>query len=127
MKTRIPNIDNLSTLCDRLSIENSKCSYFENLKRIEHQKTNPDKDLICKWDHLSREACELRSAIKNRIDELFAEVITAGQYNYLPEPRTFTPAAACQFSALLDKRYSIIGDLAATGSLQDALEAVLSD
>lgn len=124
--TRIPNIDNLSTLCDRLAIENSKCSWFENKKREEHQKENPNNDEIARWDHLSREACELRSAIKNRIDELFAEVITALQYTYLREPRTFSAAAASKFSDLLDQRYSKIGDLAATGELQKALEDVLS-
>jgi len=126
MKVRIPNIDNFSTLCDRLAIENSKCSWFENQKRVEHQKESPDFELIAKWDHLSREACELRSAIKNRIDELFEEVIKAGQYTYLREPRTFKEAAASKFSDLLDKRYSKIGDLAATGELQKALEDVFS-
>jgi len=126
MKTRIPNIDNFSTLCDRLAIENAKCGYFELQKRLEHQKMVPDIEQIAKWDHLSREACELRSAIKNRIDELLAEIVTTGQYNYLRECRTFSPASVATFSDLLDKRYSIIGDLAATHSLQDALEKVLS-
>lgn len=126
MKTRIPNIDNFSTLCDRLAIENSKCSWFENMKRLEHAKENPNLELIAQWDNLSREACELRSAIKNRIDELFEEVFQYGKYNYFREVRTFKPASAATVSDLLDKRYSIIGDLAATNSLQDALEKVLS-
>lgn len=123
---RIPNIQTLSSLVDRLAIEVSKVSYWENLKRLEHQKEIPNKDLIVEWDNLSRDANEIRSAIKKMIDDLFQEVIDTGKYTYLREPRTFSPAAVSQFSDLLDKRYSIIGDLAATNSLQDALEKVLS-
>jgi len=122
---RIPNIDTFASLIDRLSIENHKVAVYENKKREEQSKKNPDPELITKWDNLSREANELRSEIKKRIDSLLEQIITTGKYTYMKEPRTFSPPAAEAFSSLIDKRYSEIGRLAAMGSLIDALENLL--
>lgn len=89
---RIPNIDTLADLIDRLIVEVNKLSYFENKKREEHAKASPDPNLIAKWDNLSRDCCELRSAIKSEINRLFGEVVKSFSYSVMREPRTFRPA-----------------------------------
>ena len=122
MRPRVPNIDSFSCLIDRLAIENHKAACFEMAKREEHKRDNPDIKLIAKYDNLSREAVELRSAIKNRLDELLKEVIEGGEYNYLREPRTFSAAKCSAVSELIDIRYSQIGDMAVNGLLFKALE-----
>lgn len=122
---RIPNVDTLASLIDRLAIECHKTGYFENKKREEQKSPTPDLKKIQEWDHLSREACELRAALKRKIDELFEEVM-GGKYKYLKEPRTFSPAQGSRFSELLDERYCFIGDLAAKGELIKSLEKELA-
>ncbi len=125
---KIPNIDTLSCLIDRLCIEVHKAAYFENQKRTEHAKENPNLELLAKWDRLSRDAIELRSAIKNRIDALFQEAVLTGNYRYLREPRTFAETLkknAQVATDIIDARYKVIGNMAATGDLIPALEALL--
>ena len=125
---KIPNIDTLSCLIDRLCIEVHKAAYFENAKRTEHAKENPDLAQLAKWDRLSRDAVELRSAIKNRIDALFQEAVSSGDYRFMREPRTFAEtlkANARVATDIIDARYKVIGDMAATGDLIPALEALL--
>lgn len=90
---RIPGINTLGDLIDRLIVEVNRLSWFENRKREEHAKSNPDIELIAKWDGLSRDSCELRSAIKSEINVLFGEVVRSGDYKVLREPRTFRPSA----------------------------------
>lgn len=86
---RIPNLDTFSAIVDRLIIEVSKVADFENKKRQENLKPNPDIAKIAQWDHASREANECRAALKSRLDELFAECIRTGKYETLSEARTF--------------------------------------
>jgi hypothetical protein len=90
---RIPNVNTLADLIDRLIVEVNKLSWFENKKREEHAKPNPDPVRIAYWDHLSRECCELRSALKNEINKVFGEVVDTGSYRVMKEPRTFKPSA----------------------------------
>lgn len=90
---RIPNINTLADLIDRLIVEVGKLSWFENRKREEHAKSNPDTELIAKFDGLSRDCCELRSAIKSEINRLFGEVVATQSYSVMKEPRTFRPSA----------------------------------
>jgi len=92
MMTRIPNVNTLADLIDRLIVEINKLSYFENKKREEQFKVNPDFELIAKWDNLSRDCCELRSALKNEINSLVSEIVKNGKYNVMREPRTFRPS-----------------------------------
>lgn len=125
MDKKIPNVSSISALIDRLAIECSRISYFENKKRIEQKEKNPDPLKIMKWDNLSRESCELRSAIKNKIDELFQELIRENKYEYYLEPRTFSSPQG--LIDLIDKRYSHIGDLAATGDLEKEIEEVFCE
>ena len=72
---RITNIDTLSALLDRLISENIKLYFFEkdNLKKnVDHQKM-------------------VISQIKEKLSELFIEVLESGKYKYLSEKRTYKP------------------------------------
>ncbi len=72
---RITNIDTLSALFDRLISENIKLYFFkkDNLKEnIDHQEI-------------------VISGVKEKLSELFTEVLESGRYKYLSEKRTYTP------------------------------------
>ena len=72
---RITNIDTLSALFDRLISENIKLYFFkkENLvDNIEHQET-------------------VILGVKEKLSELFTEVLESGKYEYLSEKRTYKP------------------------------------
>lgn len=99
---RIPGVDTLGDLCDRLAVEVGKLAAFENRKREEHAKSEPDVAKIAAWDNLSRDCCELRSMLKSRINELFAEVVASGEYKAMKEVRTFRPPAAKLSDVLAD-------------------------
>jgi hypothetical protein len=86
---KIPNLDTFSALLDRLIIEVNKIAVFENKKREEQLKPNPDTKKITEWDHASREANECRAALKARIDAAFGEAVRSGKYDTLSEARTF--------------------------------------
>lgn len=90
---RIPNVDTLADLIDRLIVEVNKLSYFENRKREEHGKPAPDAAAIAKWDNLSRDCCEYRSLLKSRINECLGEIVSSGEYQTMREVRTFRPPA----------------------------------
>lgn len=72
---RIPNVDTLADLIDRLIVEVNKLAYFENRKREEHAKPEPDAVLIAHWDNLSRDCCEYRSLLKSRINRSVGEYL----------------------------------------------------
>lgn len=86
---KIPNLDTFSAIVDRLIIEVHKVAHLENKKREEQFKSDPDLKKIQEWDHASREANECRSALKAKLDELFAECVRTGKYDTLSEARTF--------------------------------------
>ena len=90
MATRIPNLDTFSAIVDRLIIEVNKVAVLENKKREEQQKENPDAQKITDWDNASREANECRAALKRKLDELFEEAVSKGEYKALIEARTFS-------------------------------------
>ena len=72
---RITNIDTLSALFDRLISENIKLYFFkkDNLKEnVDHQEIEI-------------------SGVKEKLSELFTEVLESGRYKYLSEKRTYTP------------------------------------
>ena len=87
--TKIPNLNTLADVIDRLIVEVNKLSYFENKKREEHSKDHPDDKLIAYWDDLSRDCCEYRSMLKNEINRLLTEIVDEGEYKTLRELRTF--------------------------------------
>ena len=70
---RITNIDTLSALYDRLICENIKLFFF---------KKDGKDDLVTHQEIVIEE-------LRNRIAELFDEVIVCGSYQYLSENRTF--------------------------------------
>ena len=86
---KIPNLNTFADVVDRLIVEVNKLSYFENEKRKEHAKDEPDADLIAHWDNLSRDCCEYRSMLKNEINRLLTEIVDTGEYKTLKELRTF--------------------------------------
>lgn len=90
-ETRIPNVNTLADLIDRLIVEVNKLSWFENKKREEHAKPNPDSELIAKWDNLSRDCCELRSILKSEINRCMQEIVETQEYHPIKEARTFRP------------------------------------
>ncbi len=87
--TKIPNLNTLADVIDRLIVEVNKLSYFENKKREEHAKDWPSVEQIAYWDNLSRDCCEYRSMLKNEINRLLTEITETGCYETLKELRTF--------------------------------------
>jgi len=72
---RITNVDTLSSLLDRLVSENIKLYFFkkDNLKdNIDHQEI-------------------VISELRQKLSELFTEVLDSGRYKYLSEKRTYKP------------------------------------
>lgn len=123
-RTRIANIDSLGDLIDRLIVDVLKLGHFETLKRNEQAKTDKNEALIAKWDNASRNCCEFRSQIKNRINELMQEIVESHEYLFLKEERTFTPPAE-RLSDLLAKRCELAATLASTGDLARAIDREL--
>ena len=123
---RIPNVNTLADLIDRLIVEVNKLSFFENRKREEQGKETPDPELVTKWDNLSRDCCELRSALKNEINRLLGEIVSSGEYNVMREPRTFRPSPTKIADVLADMCLERARSLH-NGELVAALEEELSD
>lgn len=86
---KIPNLNTLADVIDRLIVEIAKLSFFEHKKREEHAKEYPDRYEIARWDNLSRDCCEYRSMLKNEINRLMTEIVETGEYKTLKELRTF--------------------------------------
>ena len=122
---RLPNINSLSALIDRLSIENIRIALMEENKVQEHLKTNPNVNKIAEWDKISRKAVELRSRIKREIDKCFEEAIENRKYEYLGEVRAFDPVKVADLVDLIDERYQVIATRGAKGDLLELLNSVL--
>lgn len=85
MERRIPNFNTLSTLIDRLSIENVKLAHFENA--VEHDQLTPQEvDEFEKRIAVQREIIE---ALKQQLVAFMEEVFCDGGYRYMKEERTF--------------------------------------
>jgi len=110
---RIPNVDTLADCIDRLIVEVNKLSYFENAKRQEHAKPEPDATLIAKLDNLSRDCCEYRSLLKSRINEVLGEIVVSGEYQVMREVRTFRPPARRLADLLAGRCEEVSGWIAA--------------
>lgn len=106
-KIYIPNVDTLADLIDRLIVEVNKLAFFENKKREEHSKNNPDPSLIAKWDNLSRDCCEYRSMLKNAINERLVEICETGEYRTLREVRTFRGPKKSVVDLIADRCWEI--------------------
>jgi len=86
---RIPNVNTVADIIDRLIVEVHKLAYFENQKRIEHGKEQADAQKIAEWDNKSRDCCELRSILKRELNTAIEEFVCTMQYTSRAEARTF--------------------------------------
>lgn len=120
----IPNLNTFSDLVDRLSVEINKISFWENRKREEQSKDKPNAELIMAWDQSSREACELRSALKNKINKLLSEIVETRSYQTYKEPRTFRPAKST-IADILDEMCENNANTSLKRKLAKALEKEL--
>ncbi len=125
MDIRIPNLNTLADVIDRLIVEVNKLAYFENQKRQEHAKPEPDAELVAHWDNLSRDCCEYRSMLKNEINKLFTEVVRDRDYNSLRELRTFSSPPKSVEDILADRCHDV-ANWSLRGDLARALEEKLS-
>lgn len=90
MNTRIPNFNTFADIVDRLAVTTNKLAFFENKKREESLKANPDSKLIETYDRFSRNECEYRNLLKRAMDDLLMEIVKTGTYVTLPDNRTFS-------------------------------------
>lgn len=85
MEPKIPNFNTLSTLLDRLSIENVKLSHFQNA--LEH-----DAPAEAERAELQRKVGlqnDVIVALKKETSQWMAGVFLDGKYDYMKEERTF--------------------------------------
>lgn len=82
---RIPNFNTLSTLIDRLSIENVKLSHFENA--IEHDRLGADE--IARLRAKVAVQHEVIAALKQELIAFMEDTFVEGRYEFIKEERTF--------------------------------------
>ncbi len=124
-EVKIPNLNTLADVIDRLIVEVNKLSFFENKKREEHTKDNPDAEMIAHWDNLSRDCCEYRSMLKNEINRLTSEIVETGKYRTLREMRTFRSPKRSVEEILAERSWRVARDLSFQAELVGALKEVL--
>ena len=90
MEKNLLNWDSFADAIDRLIVCVHALGTFENKKREESLKSNPDVALIAHWDRLSRDRCEERDLLKREINKILAEI--SGNYSVLSPGRTFAPS-----------------------------------
>ena len=95
---RIPAVDTAADLIERLIIIDNRMAWLEQQKR---DLDGSEPETIAKLDKASRDCCEGRSAIKNRINEVMEE-IARGQYASVRESRSFRPPDE-RFADVLDR------------------------
>ena len=81
----IPNFNTLSTLLDRLSIENVKLSHFENA--IEHD--NLSEDQIKEYKNKVKTQNKIIKELKSKTTDFMTKVFIEKDYDYIKEERTF--------------------------------------
>ena len=86
---RIPSVNTVGDLVDRLVVEVNKLAYYENQKRMEQAKIEPNKDKVTEWDNKSRDCCELRSMLKRELNTAIEELVYSMHYCPRKETRTF--------------------------------------
>lgn len=123
-ETKIPNLNTLADVIDRLIVEVNKLSYFENKKREEQAKDEFHRDTkrIAHWDNLSRDCCEYRSMLKNEINRLLTEIVETGEYRTLREIRTFRKPGRSVEEILAAKCWSTARDTGFQEELAEALK-----
>ena len=86
MEPKIPNFNTLSTLIDRLSIENVKLAHFENA--LEHDGP-PEAEAAALKRKIALQH-DVISRLKTEMTTWMTEVFLDGRYEYMKEERTFT-------------------------------------
>ena len=82
---KIPNFSTISTLIDRLSIENVKLAHFQNI--LDHDQ--PAFDIRHRLlGQVSTQALII-SALKEELTRYLIDVFTSREYSYYSEERTF--------------------------------------
>ncbi len=102
----IPNYNSLADTIDRLIVEVSKLSWYENTKRQESIKDKPNYELVWRMDKNSRDCCELRDALKREIDHIITEIVETKEYTTLDTARTFAAPKTSVSDLLEDMSYS---------------------
>ncbi len=118
--TRIPAVDTAADLIERLAIILNRMAWLEQQKRDLDGK---DPIAIAKLDKASRDCCEGRSAIKNRINEVVEE-IAAGDYKSIRESRSFRPPDE-RFSQVLDRHFAEIAHYFTSDEFAESIAAEL--
>lgn len=85
MKPKVPNYNSLSSLLDRLAIENIKLSIFEN--SIEHDDL-PDEEVESLKSKAVAQA-DMINVLKDDTVTLIEEAFISGDYKYISEGRTY--------------------------------------
>lgn len=122
--TLIANFNTLADVADRLAVEISKVAHFENKKREAHKAG--DTGSIVEWDNRSRDACEYRSMLRNEFNAILSEIVRTGQYQTLPELRTFSKPPKSVAELLDDMYYKTSNDVL-KGKLAKAIEKELNN
>ncbi len=84
MNKRIPNFNTISTLIDRLSIENVKLSHFQYL--MEEQGNSID---VGELEIKIGVQLEIIESLKIELEKNLKEIFINQSYNYIEEERTF--------------------------------------
>lgn len=124
-ESKIPNLNTLADVIDRLIVEVNKLSFFENKKRQEHAKDEPDAKMVTHWDNLSRDCCEYRSMLKNEINRLTSEIVETGEYRTLREMRTFRQPTRSVEEILAERCWLVARDMTFQNELAEALKEKL--
>jgi len=85
MTERIPNFNTLSTLIDRLIIENVKLAHFQN--SLEHD--SPDVDEVASLKSKIDMQGKMIEVLKKELSTFLRDTYSEGQYTYMKEERTF--------------------------------------
>lgn len=94
---------------------------------LEQQKrdlSGSDPVAIAKLDQASRDCCEGRSATKNRINALFADIVNGEEYRALRESRSFRPPDD-RFADVLERHGEEIAHHFTSEELAEAIRAEL--
>lgn len=120
MQPRIPAVDTAADLIERLIIIDNRMAWLEQQKR---DLDGSDAVAIAKLDKASRDCCEGRSAIKNRINAVMEE-IAEGQYRAIRESRSFRPPDE-RFAEVLDRHSAEIAHYFTSDEFGDSIAAEL--
>ena len=123
---KIPNYNTLADAIDRLIVEVLKTAWYENNKREESLKENPDLEKIVLFDRNSRNGCEFRDKLKREIDRQFSEMVESGSYKTLESSRTFT-APSQTVAELIANRCKFVGSEEFRKDLAEAIKEEMND